>query len=122
VSHHNTNAIGSEAEQRALRFLERKGLRLLTRNYRCRQGEIDLVMREGNFLVFVEVRYRKHNRYGSPAESVTAKKQQRILSAAARYLLETAETKPRPCRFDVVAISAEGENIDWIRDAFQAVT
>ncbi len=122
MTHHDTNAIGSGAEQLALRFLERKGLRLLTRNYRCRRGEIDLVMQEGNFLVFVEVRYRKHNRYGSPAESVTARKQQRILNAAARYLMDAAGTKARPCRFDVVAISAEGENIDWIRDAFQAVT
>lgn len=119
---YNTNAIGSGAEETALRFLEREGLRLLTRNYRCRRGEIDLVMREGNFLVFVEVRYRKHNRYGSPAESVTTRKQQRILNAAARYLQDAAETKLRPCRFDVVAISADGKNIDWIRDAFQAVT
>ena len=122
MPHHNSNAIGSGAEEQALRFLERKGLRLLSRNYRCRRGEIDLVMREGNFLVFVEVRYRKHNRYGSPAESVTTKKQQRILNAAARYLQDAAGAKSSPCRFDVVAISAEEGNIDWIRDAFQAVT
>ena len=122
MPHPNAHTIGTGAEDSALRFLERKGLQLLTRNYRCRRGEIDLVMQEGNFLVFVEVRYRKHDRYGSPAESVTTRKQQRILNAAAHYLQVAAGTNPNPCRFDVVAISAEGENIDWIRDAFQAVT
>ena len=122
MPHDNVNRIGTEAEETALRFLERQGLQLLARNYRSRRGEIDLIMREGNFLVFVEVRYRKHDRYGSPAESVTAKKQQRILNAAARYLQDARGKSPAPCRFDVVALSAERENIDWIRDAFQAVT
>jgi putative endonuclease len=122
VPNPSTSKIGTGAEEEALRFLERKGLHLLARNYRCRLGEIDLIMREGNFLVFVEVRYRKHDRYGSPAESVTARKQRRILNAAARYLQDAPERTRRPCRFDVVALSAEGKNIDWIRDAFQAVT
>ena len=110
---------GNAAEQIAQRYLERHGLVLRERNYRCRRGEIDLVMQAGNQLVFVEVRYRKSSRYGSPAESVTPTKQARIISAAKHYLQRLPGELA--CRFDVVAISGNlGEHIDWIPDAFQA--
>jgi putative endonuclease len=112
-------AQGTAAEDLALRYLEARGLTLVTRNFRCRTGELDLIMRDGEQLVFVEVRSRRHTRYGTPAESVTRTKQQRLLRAAAFYL-QRQRLNP-PCRFDVVAIlQAESEpQVEWIRDAFQ---
>ncbi|KAB2933441.1 MAG: YraN family protein [Candidatus Contendobacter sp.] len=112
-------AQGTAAEDLALRYLEARGLSLVTRNFRCRSGELDLIMRDGEQLVFVEVRSRRHARYGTPAESVTRTKQQRLLRAAAFYLQR--QHLDLPCRFDVVAIlQPDGEpQIEWIRDAFQ---
>ena len=112
-------AQGTAAEDLALHYLEARGLTLVTRNFRCRTGELDLIMRDGEYLVFVEVRSRRHARYGTPAESVTRTKQQRLLRAVALYL-QRQRLDP-PCRFDVVAIlQAEGEpQVEWIRDAFQ---
>ena len=112
-------AQGSQAEDLARRFLEARGLELLTRNFRCRSGELDLIMRDGEQLVFVEVRSRRHTRYGTPAESVTRTKQQRLLRTAAFYL-QRQRIDP-PCRFDVVAIlQSDGEpQVEWIRNAFQ---
>ena len=79
-------AQGTAAEDLALRYLEAQGMTLVTRNFRCRTGELDLIMRDGEQLVFVEVRSRRYIRYGTPAESVTRTKQQRLLRAAAFYL------------------------------------
>lgn len=112
-------AQGTAAETLACRYLEARGLTLVTRNFRCRSGELDLIMRDREQLVFVEVRSRRHARYGTPAESVTRVKQQRLLRAAAFYLQR--QHLDLPCRFDVVAIlHAEGEpRMEWIRDAFQ---
>ncbi len=112
-------AQGTAAEELARRYLEARGLTLVTRNFRCRAGELDLIMRDGGQLVFVEVRSRRHTRYGTPAESVTRTKQQRLLRAAAFYLQR--QRLDLPCRFDVVAIlQADGEpQLEWIRDAFQ---
>jgi putative endonuclease len=110
-------AIGAEKEQIACRYLEGQGLRLLARNHRCRHGEIDLVMRDADTLVFVEVRYRRSRYYGTAAESVDAYKQRRLTAAAGHYL--QGHPSPLPCRFDVVAIES-GDAIDWIRDAFAA--
>lgn len=110
---------GSQAEDAARRYLEKQGLRKLTCNYRCRSGEIDLVMEEGNTLVFVEVRYRSNPHYGIPAETVTREKQRRLSRAAEHYLNGRHNPLPR-CRFDVVAISGSRmEHIDWIVDAFE---
>ena len=89
-------------------------MRLLERNYRCRRGEIDLVMRDADTLVFVEVRFRASTRYGTPAETVDIRKQRKLAAAAAHYLQYNPTN--RLCRFDVVAVS--GEHIDWIRNAF----
>lgn len=106
---------GREAEARAARYLERQGLKVLTRNYRCRGGEIDLVCRDGETLVFVEVRLRSNRNFGGAAASITAAKQRRIALAARHYLAG----KPLPaCRFDAVLL--DGETIDWIRSAFDA--
>jgi len=107
--------IGEDKERLACSYLEGRGLRLLERNYRSRRGEIDLVMREADTLVFVEVRFRASTRFGTPAETIDIHKQRRLAAAAAHYL----QRKPTnlPCRFDVVALSGTSR-IDWIRDAF----
>jgi putative endonuclease len=111
---------GGIAETLACRYLEARGLELVSRNYRCRLGELDLIMRDGRHLVFIEVRSRGHGRYGHPAETVTRTKQQRLLRTAAHYL-QRHDWK-MPCRFDVVAITARGDapELEWIKDAFQA--
>jgi putative endonuclease len=108
-------AVGSEKEQVGCRYLEDRGLRLVERNYRCRHGELDLVMRDGATLVFVEVRFRRSTRFGGAAESVDGHKQQRLTAAAGHYLQR--HPSPLACRFDVLAIGA-GDHIDWIKDAF----
>jgi putative endonuclease len=96
---------GRESEQLAEQYLLQQGLKLLTRNYLCKVGEIDLIMRDQEHLVFVEVRYRNNRRYGSASESVTFYKQQRLIRAAQFYLQNRGwHTQPPPCRFDVVAI------------------
>jgi len=87
----------------------------LVQNYRCRRGEIDLVMREAGTLVFVEVRFRSSTRFGTPAETVDIRKQRRLAAAAAHYLQRHPTNLP--CRFDVIAVSGTNQ-IDWIRDAF----
>ena len=116
-----TRKIGADAESIAVTYLEANGLVLLTRNYHCRQGEIDLIMRDGNFLVFIEVRYRKNNLYGSASESVTRQKQRRLLTTASYYLQNERCNADTRCRFDVISISGQhNPKIDWIKDAFQA--
>ncbi len=116
----STRAQGERAETLACGFLERHGLRLLARNYRCARGELDLIMRDGSTLVFVEVRYRKGHRYGSAAESVDARKRGRLTATASHYLQSNPRAALAPARFDVVCVTpgAGGEHVEWIRDAF----
>lgn len=110
---------GAQAEALAEQFLAGRGLKLIARNHRCRGGEIDLIMKDGSSLVFVEVRLRTHRGFGSAAESVASRKQQRIILAAQHYLAGLGTT-PR-CRFDVVAMDAlDPARIEWIQDAFSA--
>lgn len=113
---------GVQAEAQALRFLEQRGLQRIECNFSSRRGEIDLVMRDRDTLVFVEVRLRRNSRFGTAAESVTGRKQQRIVQAASHFLCSRQQWRDHPCRFDVLAISGGGEQrqIDWIRDAFRA--
>ena len=108
--------LGKFAENRAEKMLVTAGLRILDRNYRCRQGEIDLIAQDGDTLVFVEVRSRGRQDYGSAAESITPKKQRRII-AAARHYLASSPNMPA-CRFDVVTLD-EGKEPEWIRSAFE---
>jgi putative endonuclease len=103
---------GQEAEERALAYLQQQGLQLLERNFSCRGGEIDLIMREQQTLVFVEVRQRSSKVFGGAVASVTAVKQARLWGSAEFYLQRYA-TPPR-CRFDLIAIEA-GE-LSWIRN------
>lgn len=111
---------GARAEQRAEQWLTRRGLHLLVRNYRCRQGEIDLIMKDGNTLVFVEVRLRSRSEFGSAAASVGHAKQRRLVKAAAHFLAHRPALAQLACRFDVVAMVPQGKDIDihWIRNAF----
>lgn len=112
---------GKLAEDFAERYLERHGLRLIERNYRCRGGEIDLVMRDGKSVVFVEVRYRKHHSFGGAAASVDWRKQQRLVIAAQHYLQRQAPGDP-PCRFDVIAVSPGNDSelsVQWIKNAIE---
>lgn len=112
-------AQGAAAEALACHYLQAHGLILEARNFRCREGELDLIMRDGARLVFIEVRSRCYSRYGTPAESVTLAKQRRLLRAAAIYL-QQRQIDP-PCRFDVVSILqfADKPQLEWIQDAFQ---
>ncbi len=108
---------GAEAESRALAWLKARGLKFVARNVRYRYGEIDLVMREGDTLVFVEVRYRSRSDYGGALESVNAAKRARIERAVRLYVAATPGADGRALRIDVVAIGPE-EDIEWIRNAF----
>lgn len=113
---------GAEAEERACRYLQQQGLHLVERNYRCQRGEIDLIMRDGASMVFVEVRYRRSARFGSGAESIDRRKQAKLVAAASHYLQAHREAAKRPARFDVVSIAPDGNGneINWIRNAFEA--
>lgn len=117
----NRKATGDRAEGLVCRYLEQRGLVLLERNYRCRGGEIDLIMCEGDTLVFIEVRYRRSTAFGRAAETVSASKRSRLVQCAGRYLTQHRAWH-RPARFDVVCIEGElrREGIDWLRDAFRA--
>jgi len=106
---------GESAEEQAHRFLINKGLKPVSRNYRCKQGELDLIMTDQQTLVIIEVRYRKTDQYGSALESVTRTKQSRII--AATHIFLSSQKTDRPIRFDVVAISGNGK-IEWIQNAF----
>ena len=106
---------GESAEQQAYNFLIDKGLKPVNRNFRCKQGELDLIMTDRQTLVIIEVRFRKTDKYGSATESVTRAKQSRIIAATHVYL--TSQKTDCPIRFDVIAISGNG-NIDWIQNAF----
>ncbi|OGT21302.1 MAG: YraN family protein [Gammaproteobacteria bacterium RBG_16_57_12] len=114
---------GQAAEDLACNYLCGQGLQLLERNYLCKSGEIDLIMQDRDCLVFVEVRYRQHPRYGSALESVTRQKQARLCRTAEHYLQCHTNQRTRPCRFDVLGISpgtGPATEIQWIKDAFQA--
>lgn len=113
---------GGQWEKLAESFLHKRGLKTLERNYNCRLGEIDLVMLDGQTLVFTEVRYRRSDRYGSGAESVTYAKQRRIIRAAQKFLQFQPHNPLQTCRFDVISIGdKEGQTlINWIRNAFDA--
>ena len=108
---------GGDAEQSAMLYLQRQGLVLVERNYRCRFGEIDLIMSEGKTLVFVEVRMRASDAFGGAAASITSAKQTKLLRAA-RHYLSRLENQPS-CRFDAVLMTGvRNPNIEWIRNAF----
>jgi len=103
-------------EAAAAAFLQRAGLRIEARNYRCRRGEIDLIARDGSTLVFVEVRFRRHRHFGGAGVTVDSRKQRKLLAAAETFLQQYRQDCP--CRFDVIAIDGSADNIQWITNAF----
>ena len=116
----DSRAVGERWERVAESYLQARGLRTITRNFHCRLGEIDLIMEDGDCLVFAEIRYRRSTYYGSGAESVTKAKQSRIVRTAQRYLQSHRHRAMQPCRFDVLSMAYAGGKLDvtWIQDAF----
>lgn len=112
----NKRRVGAAQEARVADWMERRGYRILVRNFRCRLGEIDLIAEKNGCLVFVEVKYRSTGHCGAPQEAVDYRKQQRISNAASYYLYISRFPPETPCRFDVAAVS-DGE-IDLIENAF----
>lgn len=115
-------ARGDAVETAALDFLRQRGLRLLARNANARGGELDLVMLDGDSVVFVEVRYRASDAFGGGAASVDAGKRRRLVRAAQAFLARNPRYADAPCRFDVIDAAGDpaAPRIDWLRDAFRA--
>jgi len=111
---------GAAYEQQAAEFLESEGYFILERNFRCKFGEIDIIARDGRYLVFVEVKYRTDLRAGEPLEAVDYRKQSRISRVADYYCMRHHIMQDAPCRFDVVAVC--GGEITLLRNAFEYVT
>lgn len=115
--------VGAHAEAAALLWLQRQGLICIQKNFRCKGGEIDLIMRHKDQLVFVEVRLRGKSGFGDAAESVTGRKQRRIILAARHFLLAQPRWQRAACRFDVMAaLSTRGSELEWqwLQNAFLA--
>jgi len=112
----NNRAVGTQYEQMAAEYLVKQGYQILEKNFRCKQGEIDLIAKEENYLVFVEVKYRATKESGNPADAIDKKKQGRIYRTAEYYLYHCCYGQELSCRFDVVVIL--GEEITLIRNAF----
>ncbi len=111
---------GAAVEAAAERWLSQQGLLYVAKNFRCKAGEIDLIMRDGAQLVFIEVRYRQHDYFGSAVESVTRSKQQRVVRAAQWFIAAHPQWRNYACRFDVLGGSKATDDIEWqwLRDAF----
>lgn len=112
----NNRETGSRYEEQAAVFLIHEGYEIIERNFRCRSGEIDLIGREGRYLVFLEVKYRRSGESGDPSEAVDRRKQKKIIDTARYYLFTHGYSEDIPCRFDVVAILEQ--DIRVIKDAF----
>jgi putative endonuclease len=112
--------LGQLAEDRALDYLIQQGLQLVMRNYTCPLGEIDLIMKDRIYLVFIEVRSRKNPRFGGGIVSITYAKKQKILKTTAHYLMKQGRRVQLPLRFDVVSMEGHLGQITWIKDAFGA--
>ena len=115
-------ALGKKGEAAARAYLERRGVRILVANYACAAGEIDLIGREREALLFIEVKTRTSDAFGPPQSAVHQRKQRQIVRAAQWYLAERRESDVA-CRFDVVAVTFLGDErpqIQWVRDAFPA--
>jgi len=111
---------GTHAEQIACSHLQTQGLKSITNNFRCKLGEIDLIMRDRDYLVFIEVRYRKSTFFGTGAETIDLRKQSKLIRTAQLYLQQHHKNH-YPCRFDVISITGPlpEAQIDWIKNAFQ---
>jgi len=122
VARADTRTVGFDAERLATEFLQRQGLVPITKNFRCRLGEIDLIARDDDAIVFIEVRYRACNRFSRAGLTVDIHKQRKLIRTAALFTAQRSKYANCVMRFDVVAIDADehGEKtIDWIKDAFR---
>ncbi|TVT85115.1 YraN family protein [Pseudomonas sp. H3(2019)] len=111
---------GRDAESQALKHLQQQGLRLLAQNWLCKRGELDLVMLDGDTVVFVEVRYRQNTQWGGALGSIDARKRQKLILAAQYFLQRELRWANSPCRFDVVAIDGSAAHLNWLRNAFDS--
>lgn len=111
---------GKHAEEQTCKYLRKQGLKLIESNYRCNYGEIDLIMQDKNCIVFVEVRARVGQDFVSGLASVSSSKQSKIIKAATYYLQQTRQLNKVFCRFDVVAVKSQNEQLQfhWVKDAF----
>ena len=112
----NNRKIGSHYEQQVAAFLQQKGFEILELNYRCRCGEIDIIARDGNYLVFVEVKYRKSSNAGNALEAIDARKAAQVRRVAQMYLYQKHYSENTPCRFDAAGVN--GTTISYIKNAF----
>lgn len=112
----NKRSVGAEKEELALAYLSEQGALLLERNFYFRGGEIDLIAKDGEYVCFIEVKYRKSDRFGSPEEAVTVAKQRKIIQGARFYLYQHRYPLDTPCRFDVISVYKD--QITWMKDAF----
>lgn len=110
------NKTGAQAEARALQFLKQQQLKLVSKNYACRHGELDLIMLDKNTLVFIEVRSRSSNRYGGAAGSITRTKQQKMTKAASHFLQQHRDHQHRHCRFDAILIKHQTNTVTCNND------
>jgi putative endonuclease len=121
VVRRDTRTVGNEAEQFACRYLQDRGLAPVERNFRCRHGEIDLIMLDRDCLVFIEVRYRSSGALASAAATVDRRKQDKLVRAAEMFLATRPRFSAHAARFDVVGVDGRdrgGRTVEWIRDAF----
>lgn len=110
--------VGSRGEDAAARYLEARGIAIVARNFRTRRGEIDLIARDGDTLVFVEVRVRSSSAFGGAAASITGAKRARMIAAAGAYL--NGLGREPPCRFDAILIDGAGAaTLTWERDILE---
>ena len=113
--------LGTVAEHSAMQWLAARGLGVITRNWRCRFGEIDLVLQDGSTIVFAEVRLRSNPRFGGAAASIDARKQAKLVASAQLFLAARPALRALPCRFDAVLLcDTDGNDVEWIRNAFDA--
>ncbi|MFO1258421.1 MAG: YraN family protein [Gammaproteobacteria bacterium] len=112
--------IGQQVEDFAAQYLSQQGIQILEKNFQCKAGEIDIVGRMANILVFVEVRYRRSREFGHPLETVTRAKQIKLIRTA-QYYLQRFRNHPPDCRFDVISAIGSISQLDWewIPNAFQ---
>lgn len=115
----NNRAVGTRFEQEAARFLQKNGYNILQKNFRCRIGEIDLVARDGEYLCFIEVKYRSGTAKGYPAEAINLNKIKKITGTAQFYMLLHNLPQDTPCRFDAVLIL--DNEISLIKNAFDGI-
>lgn len=125
------NKKGRQAENIALEYLQKQGLKIIKSNFSCKCGEIDLIMYDNEFLVFIEVRYRKQTQFGHPLETINNSKQQKIIKAIQFFLMKNPTYNQFPCRIDAIALYSEARNnkavsireqglqVEWVKNAFQ---